>query len=220
MEIRNTRDVHLDGVKILVYGDSGAGKTTLMGGLDSPLILSAESGLLALQGKNVPYVVIKSLEDLREAYNFVVSEDGKIYKTICLDSISEIAEVILNLEKKRAKDPRQAYGAMNETVNELVRAFRDMPGKNVVFSAKIEKSVDEEGKVFYGPGMPGKTLSQGLAFFFDEVFALRVEKNADGETVRALLTGYTGLWSAKDRSGKLDLWEPADLGKIIEKIQK
>jgi hypothetical protein len=27
-----------------------------------------------------------------------------------------------------------------------------------------------------------------------------------------------GMWVAKDRSGKLDRWEPADLGTIITKI--
>jgi hypothetical protein len=29
-----------------------------------------------------------------------------------------------------------------------------------------------------------------------------------------------GLWSAKDRSGSLDSWEPADLGAVIAKIMK
>lgn len=224
MEIRYTKDIALDGIKILVYGDSGAGKTKLMGTAPKPIVLSAESGLLALKKENVPYLAITNLEDMRQAYEIVSGPKGAEFETVCLDSISEIAEVVLNFEKKRVvagkvQHGMAAYGATNDTIFELVRAFRDLPGKNVVFSAKLDKSTDEEGKIYYGPGMPGKTLGQGLPFFFDEVFALRCEKDEEGKTTRALLTGYTGLWSAKDRSGTLDLWEDVHLGKIINKIR-
>jgi len=37
--------------------------------------------------------------------------------------------------------------------------------------------------------------------------------------VRSLQCQSDGLWTAKDRSGRLDPWEPADLGHIIRKIQ-
>jgi hypothetical protein len=47
-------------------------------------------------------------------------------------------------------------------------------------SAKLEKSTDEMGKMLYNPGMPGKSLTQGLPYFFDEVLALRVERDAEG----------------------------------------
>jgi hypothetical protein len=58
-----------------------------------------------------------------------------------------------------------------------------------------------------------------LPYFFDEVLALRCEKDAEGNFVRALLCQSDGLWQAKDRSGKLENWEAPDLGAIIEKIE-
>jgi hypothetical protein len=85
-------------------------------------------------------------------------------------------------------------------------------------SAKLEKSTDEMGKMLYTPGMPGMSLTQGLPYFFDEVLALRVERDAEGLTQRALMCDSDGLWLAKDRSGKLDNWEAPDLGAIITKI--
>ena len=85
-------------------------------------------------------------------------------------------------------------------------------------SAKLEKLQDEMGKVMYGPSMPGKTLSQGLPYFFDEVLALRVEKDSEGNSQRALMCDSDGAWLAKDRSGKLAQWEAPDLGAIINKI--
>jgi hypothetical protein len=61
-------------------------------------------------------------------------------------------------------------------------------------------------------------LTQGLPYFFDEVLALRVERDADGNAQRAIMCDSDGLWLAKDRSGKLDAWESPDLGEIIRKI--
>ena len=66
--------------------------------------------------------------------------------------------------------------------------------------------------------MPGNKTGQSLPYYFDEVLALRVEKDADGVTQRALMCDSDGLWLAKDRSGKLDQWEAPDLSAIIKKI--
>jgi hypothetical protein len=67
--------------------------------------------------------------------------------------------------------------------------------------------------------MPGNKTGQALPYFFDEVLALRVEKDSEGVTQRALMCDSDGLWLAKDRSGKLEAWEAPDLGAIIAKIQ-
>ena len=219
--IKKTGSLHSEGVKMLVYGNAGSGKTSLCATLPRPIILSAEAGLLSIQGADLPYIEINSMESLKEAYAFLVeSEEGKGFDSICLDSISEIGEVILNHEKKIAKDPRQAYGAMQEQISDIIRAFRDMKGKHVYFTAKCEKAQDESGKILYAPSMPGNKTGQSLPYFFDEVMALRVELDAEKNPVRALMTSSDGLWQAKDRSGKLDLWEAPDLGELIKKIGK
>lgn len=198
---------------------AGAGKTTLCATLPQPIVLSAEGGLLSLQHEDLPYIEIKSMSDLMEAYEWATtSAEAKDYQSIALDSISEIAEVCLNYEKKQTKDPRQAYGAMQEQMADIIRGFRDIDGKNIYFSAKCEKSQDQEGSILYSPSMPGNKTGQSLPYFFDEVLALRVEKDAEGNTQRALMCDSDGLWQAKDRSGRLDPWEAPDLGDLIKKI--
>lgn len=220
ISIQSTGALHANGVKLLVYGKAGAGKTSLIPTLPNPIVLSAEGGLLSIAGADVPYIEVTSMDMLKEAYEWAaLSEEAKQFQSIALDSISEIAEVVLNHEKKATKDPRQAYGAMQEQMADIIRAFRDMPGKNVYFSAKLEKSQDELGRMLYAPSMPGNKTGQALPYFFDEVLALRVEKDAEGVTHRALMCDSDGLWEAKDRSGKLDTWEAPDLGAIIRKIQ-
>jgi phage nucleotide-binding protein len=219
INLKSTSGLSANGVKMLVYGNAGTGKTSLIPTLPNPIVLSAEGGLLSIQDANLPYVEVNNYETLMEAYKWLTeSVEAKGFDSIALDSISEIAEVVLNHEKKIAKDPRQAYGAMQEQMADIIRAFRDIPGKHVYFTAKCEKSQDETGRLLYAPSMPGNKTGQQLPYFFDEVLALRVEKDADGNSQRALMCDSDGIWLAKDRSGKLGAWEAPDLSAIIAKI--
>jgi phage nucleotide-binding protein len=222
IQLKSTRNVAASGIKCLVYGQAGAGKTTLIKTMPAPLILSAEGGLLSLSDMDIPYLEVGSMDALREAYRFVTeSDEAKGFESVCLDSLSEIAEVVLNAEKKTAKDPRQAYGALQDVMAEMIRAFRDIPERHVYFSAKMEKMQDENGRVLYSPSMPGNKLPQALPYFFDLVFALRAERDSEGVVQRALMTETDGLWQAKGRmvdGRKLLPYEPADLGHVIRKL--
>ena len=219
ISLKNTSALASNGVKLLVYGQAGAGKTSLIPTLPNAIVLSAEGGLLSIQDANLPYIEVASMADLQEAYEWALnSDEAKQFESIALDSISEIAEVVLNYEKKVNKDPRAAYGAMQEQMSDIIRGFRDLPGRHIYMSAKLEKSQDEMGRILYTPSMPGNKTGQSLPYFFDECLALRVEKDAEGNTQRALMCDSDGLWLAKDRSGKLSTWESPDLGEIIKKI--
>ena len=220
INLKSTKGLHANGVKCLVYGHAGSGKTSLIPTLPSPIALSAEGGLLSISGADVPYIEIASMANLMEAYTWLTeSAEAQAFESIALDSISEIAEVVLAEELKRNKDGRAAYGELNTVMAQMIRAFRDLPGRNVHFTAKCEKAQDEAGRMLYSPMMPGKSLSQNLGYFFDLVMPLRVEKDAEGNTVRALMTDSDGLWQAKNRAaGRLDMWEAPDLGAIIRKI--
>jgi phage nucleotide-binding protein len=218
INVQNTGSTRDGNVKFLVYGQAGAGKTSLIPTMPNPVIHSAEAGLLSIRDSNLPFIEIDGMDTLREAYKWLTgSDEAKGFESIALDSISEMGEVCLAAEKAKSKDPRQAYGEMQTTMAEVVRSFRDLP-RHVLFTAKLDKSQDEMGRMLYSPSMPGNKTGQALPYFFDLVLALRVEKDTDGNIQRALMCQSDGLWQAKDRSGKLDAWEAPDLGAIIEKI--
>jgi phage nucleotide-binding protein len=220
VSLRRTSGAAASSVKLLVYGQAGAGKTTLIKTLPNPVILSAEAGLLSLRDVDIPFVEIRTIDDLREAYAWLtLSDEAKGFASVAVDSISEIAEVVLSDKKATSKDPRAAYGEMQDVMGGLIRAFRDIPDRHVYVAAKCAKQSDEQGRLLYSPSMPGQQLPQALPYYFDEVLALRVERDAEGATHRALLCDSDGLWQAKDRSGALDTWEAPDLGAIIAKIQ-
>jgi hypothetical protein len=219
INLKSTGNLAGNGVKLLVYGQAGAGKTTLAPTLPNPIVLSAEGGLLSIQDAELPYIEITTMAELQEAYKWLAeSAEAAQFESVAIDSISEVAEVCLNYEKKINKDPRAAYGAMQEQMADIIRAFRDLPAKHVLMTAKLEKTQDEMGRILYAPSMPGNKTGQSLPYFFDEVLALRVEKDADGFAQRALMCDSDGLWLAKDRSGKLEAWEAPDLTVIINKI--
>ena len=103
MEKKRTSQIMNNGITILVYGQSGVGKTTLIKTLPGKvLILSAEAGLLSLRDTDIEYVDIHTMDDLTEAYTYIVSNITE-YNCIVLDSLSEIGEVILANEKKASK---------------------------------------------------------------------------------------------------------------------
>lgn len=221
IQLKSTRTAAHDGIKVLVHGPAGAGKTSLCattGG--SPLIISAEAGLLSLRSHDIPFIEISSMAGLIDAYQFVSqSAEAAQFDWICLDSISEVGEVVLSHEKKQTKDPRQAYGALQEQMGDLIRSFRDLKGKNVYFSCKQERIKDElSGAMLYGPSMPGAKLAQSLPYFFDEVFALRVEADPEGNPTRFLQTSLDIQYYCKDRSGALDMYEQPALSIIAQKI--
>jgi phage nucleotide-binding protein len=219
VNIQSTANVAASGVKILTYGQAGAGKTVLAATLPNPIILSAEGGLLSIADKELPYIEINSMDELRDTYAWLKdSDEAKQFDSVALDSISEVAEVCLAHEKKNNKDPRAAYGEMQTTMAEAIRSFRDLTGKHVYMSAKLEKSQDETGRMLYAPSMPGNKAGQALPYAFDIVAALRVEKDADGIVQRALMCDSDGLWQAKSRVHGVEMWEAPDLGAIIQKV--
>lgn len=219
IQLKRTSDVHTNGVKLLVYGQAGAGKTTLAATMPNPLIISAEGGLLSIKDCDLPYIEVTDMTSLMDAYSWARgSEEAGQFDTIVLDSLSEIGEVVLIHEKSINKDGRAAYGEMAAQMTSIIRAFRDLSGRHVLMTAKVEKSQDESGRILYSPGMPGAKMAQQIPYFFDEVLALRVERDAEGNTQRALMCESDGLWVAKDRSGKLDAWEAPNGSDLIKKI--
>lgn len=212
--------VQQQGIKVLVHGPSGAGKTVLCTTCEEPtLLISAEAGLLSARNAagNIQVAEVSTIQDIMDVYTML--KEGTDFQWICLDSLSEIGEVVLANEKAKTKDPRQAYGALIDQMGDLIRAFRDLP-YNVLMTAKQERIKDESnGSLLYMPSMPGAKLAQQLPYWFDEVFAYRVEKNQDGETVRKLQTGRDATHEAKDRSGSLEQWEDPNITDIANKIR-
>jgi hypothetical protein len=209
-------------IKCLVYGQAGIGKTRLMRTAPQPLILSAEGGLLSLRKENLPFLEIKDMNTFFGVFQWLyAAQDNYAYRTIGIDSASEIAETILAAELKNTKDPRKAYGELVNQMMAALRAYRDLPYRHVVFTAKMAHVKDQNtGGLLWGPSMPGQQLDQQVPYLFDEMFHLGAYRDAQGQDFTALRTRPDNQYQAKDRSGALDAWEQPDLNAIFDKIMK
>lgn len=217
LKIQSTRDDDaFNYVNAIIYGQSGIGKTVLCSTAPNPIILSAEDGLLSLAGENIDYVKITCFRDLIEAYNELKKGDHD-YKTICIDSLSEVAETILAERKKEERDPRRAYGDMAEEIIAAVRKFKRLP-LHTFFIAKQGRIEDQmTGKQSFGPSFPGQVLQANLPYQVDLLFPMRIGKH-EGKEYRYIQTSPDIQYEAKDRSGILDAKEKPDLSAMINKI--
>lgn len=204
-------------INIIVYGDSGVGKTVLAGSASaiaemSPVIVvDIEGGTMSLNATypDVTRVRIKTWADMQKVYDELYR--GKHgYKTVVLDSLTEInnfsrQQIMKDLmAAEPGRDPdipsQREWGKNIEQTRKLVRAFRDLP-MNVIFTALSVKDKAPSGLTLTRPSLPGK-LSGEVAAFVD-IVAYYYIKAKDGAQKRFLLTTGTEKEVAKDRSGRL-----------------
>jgi len=203
----------------LVYGESGAGKTTLAGSADDVpemrrvLILDIEGGTLSLRSRypNVDSVRIKSWVDMQNVYNELYL-DNHGYNTVVLDSLTEIQkmsmdEIMRKLVKEHEDRDADVPGIREWNINieqtrKFVRLFRDLP-INTIFTAlsKTDKN-PRNGTTRTKPYLSGKVADE-VAGFLDIVSYLYT-KEVDGEQRRMLLCGATQDNVAKDRTDRLE----------------
>ena len=213
IEVRSTKDVTLNGIKMVVFGYSGVGKTFLATTAPNPIIISAERGLLSLKSLDMPYIQVDTVKDIGDAYDFL-KENGD-YDTIYIDSLSEITETVIHEFRKSAKDGRQAYMKLAERMLPMIRRFRDLDGKHVVFTAKAKRIEDEySGITNIEPMLPGQVVPLNLPYLVDEL--LYMEADRTGKRILHCQPSLGIL--AKDRSGSLAKHERPDLSVIFEKI--
>ena len=226
MAIKNIADLPIRTVKdtvrkinFMVYGESGSGKTRLLGSsvlvpeLLPMLLIDVEGGTLTLSTTypEVECVRVTNWQDLKKIQDRLKNSDHG-YKTIGVDSLTETQK--LGMEYTM----RQQHGDTNdlavpeikewninvEQVRSFVRFLRDLEGVNCLFTALVRVDTDKRtGLSRKKPSLNGKVADE-VSGFLDVVTYLGVE-DVDGKSTRILQTGNTPGTIAKDRSNRLDL---------------
>ena len=228
LKVKSMKDIHSDGVKALIYAESGSGKTSLAATLDlkKTLVISFESGLLSLLDEkgceDIQYVEPQDLGDLKDVYD-ALKNDPKFaakYDTIFIDSLSEISEMMLAALKldptvyTGMKDNMKLYMIAQEKMIGIAKSFRDLKGFNVFMTALAATQTTNMVEKLV-PSMAGQKLATKLPPLYDFVFYL----NVDSDGTRKLITQPTNSITAKSRSRKLESAETPNLGAILKKIK-
>lgn len=222
-------------IKALICGDPGAGKTLISSTFPNPLYASAEGGLMSVADRNIPYVEVRSSDDLMEIKNSLHQDPemresilGFPVDTVVIDTIDEIQNI---LKAERMKDTkRQTFELkdwqwLDEQMRAIVRAFRNM-NMHVVFTCHLKETNDGEGTpTRFVPKLQG-SISSGLPGYVDLSLLLStnlVNDTVDGKLVkreeRILRTSPDNKYPfLKDRSGKLDREIPVNFQDDFERM--
>lgn len=131
-------------------------------------------------------------------------------------------------ERSGKPDVRGAYGLLGREVIQALKHLQHAPGKTVIFVGVLEKITDEFNTVTWQPQMEGSKAARELPGIVDQVLSMQLfGRDAEGgfklddkSTERRLVcrAGNPYGLPAKDRSGRLDMTEPPDLGGLLAKI--
>ena len=131
-------------------------------------------------------------------------------------------------EKTGKPDIRGAYGLLAGEVIGLLKHLQHAAGKTVIFVGILEQVVDEFNRTTWRPQMEGGKAARELPGIVDQVLTLSLfadegdDWRHDPEKARTrrlvCQSGNPFGLPAKDRSGRLDVTEPADLGALLSKI--
>lgn len=141
------------GLNLLLYGDSGAGKTRMLAtagdhSSGAPVLIGdVEHGTRSLAHIDTD-LRVAPLDTWADVESFVAfAEADETFKTVCIDSLTDLIE--LHLEQIAGSKPRpslQDYGANVKAVCTIVRRLKNLSverGTHVLFTARVKMIKDE-----------------------------------------------------------------------------
>lgn len=215
------------GVKGLIYGPSGVGKTPIPASTaPRPLLLLHETGTGSLRKCNAPTVAAFTVQEAENFYEwFDLSNEANNYDTLIVDSVAQLCEMYLDKGfsggSKSGNDAHgmKVYGDMAKAVNKIVTKLYYRRFKHILLITKQE-ILSLGGVETRRPYFPGKVLPIDIPHLMDNIFHQGYYNvPGRGETLAVRCKGtYDTI--ARDRFGNLAELEPPDYGAIIQKCMQ
>lgn len=155
-------------VNLLVYADSGVGKTVFAGSDEDVLFIAPEdNGTLSAKrfGSSAKKWKVNSWDDIVEAYDWLYQEEPIPFNWVIMDSLTEMQSMCMRkvldeaIEMNPSRDPDvpqlQDWQPYFLRFERLVKAFNDLP-VNVLYTALQQDEEDEDGNKFVLPMIQGK----------------------------------------------------------------
>ncbi|SEG35593.1 ATP-binding protein, partial [Jhaorihella thermophila] len=125
-------------------------------------------------------------------------------------------------DKTGKPDVRGAYGLHGREMIGWLTHLQHTRAKNVIFVGILDEKLDDFNRKHFVPQIEGSKTGLELPGIVDEVLTLTSLPDQQGELRRVFVCQTQNPWGypAKDRSGRLEMLEPPDLGRLIDKIHQ
>ena len=151
------------------------------------------------------------------------------FQTLFIDSITVAGRLCFQWcrgqpeaisERTGKPDVRGAYGLHGREMIAWLTHLQHARGRNVIFVGILDERLDDFNRKTFSLQIEGSKTSLELPGIVDEVLTLAEIKDEAGKPFRALVCQTLNPWGypAKDRSGRLGLLEPPDLGRLFAKV--
>lgn len=217
------------GVKGIFYGPPGSGKTPIVQSAPRPLMLVCEPGLLSMRTSVLPCYLANTGPRIAEFFEwFFNSREADQFDTLAMDSGSQLAEIVLAEQFLRNKDGRKAYGEMSNICMKYFDGLFYMPNKHIYIIAKEGHKEYVESAMIGGvptittirkaePYFPGQDLPMKISHRFDLICQVNKGDIPGLGRQQYIRTKESSTVTARDRSGKLEEFEPPDLTALFKK---
>lgn len=152
------------------------------------------------------------------------------YETLFIDSITVASRLCFQWckdtdqcksQKTGETDTRAAYGLLGQEMITWLTHLQHTRQKNIWFVGILEDKLDDINRRFFQPQIEGSKTGLELPGIVDQVITMA--DVTEGEKSRRAFVCQTLNpygYPAKDRSGRLALFEDPHLGNLMEKIQR
>lgn len=200
-----------EGIKILLYGRSGTGKTTLWATFPKPILAVICSGgdkpgeLRSIDTpeyrKTIHQVVLKSTNEMADLGDYLRSGESP-YQTVVLDHVTGFQDKILAEILGLAEVPAQKYwglatqaqyGQVSMQAKELLRPFFSLPTNFVIVAQERTFGGKEEGSELIAPSV-GAGVAPSLAGWLNSTVDYVGQMFVRGKVER----GFMQVGSGKD----------------------
>lgn len=207
-----------ESINMLIYGDSGVGKTVFGGSAPNVLFVATEKGTIAAkrQGSDAKVWKVETWDDIQKNYQYLkkATDAGDLpFDWVIMDSTTAMQTYLWRgildkaVEDNSNRDPDipaiQDHQKMQNMFKRFIKAYCDLP-VNVLFTATTARHDDEEGENIILPDITGKGygLSQWTCAQMSVVGYMSVRRRGkaeERETVRRINFQTVPPYFGKDR---------------------